>query len=84
MASPRRQRSSWRASVWFYVFMGVIILIGFAVNLMSGLFIRQRRHRIFSLVIAALDCLQIPFGTALGVFTIIVLSRESVRGLYPP
>ncbi|HVV71691.1 MAG TPA: hypothetical protein VHI52_09360 [Verrucomicrobiae bacterium] len=68
--------------VWLYVFMGIIILVGFAVNLMSGLFIRQRRHRVFSLVIAALDCLQIPFGTALGVFTIVVLSRESIRGLY--
>lgn len=69
--------------VWFYVFMGVIIVIGFALNLMSGIFIRQRRHRIFSLVIAGLDCLQIPFGTALGVFTIVVLSRESVRQMYP-
>jgi hypothetical protein len=34
------------------------------------------------LIIAVLNCLQIPFGTALGVFTIIVLSRDSVRELY--
>ncbi len=30
----------------------------------------------FSIVVAGLDCFQIPFGTALGVFTIIVLSRK--------
>jgi hypothetical protein len=36
----------------------------------------------FSLVIAGLNCIQIPFGTALGVFTIIVLLRDSVREAY--
>ncbi|MCX6922874.1 MAG: hypothetical protein NT154_06635 [Verrucomicrobia bacterium] len=36
----------------------------------------------FSLMIGGLNCLQIPFGSALGVFTIIVLSRDSVRDLY--
>lgn len=31
---------------------------------------------------AAILCMFIPFGTILGVFTLIVLSRESVRQLY--
>jgi hypothetical protein len=70
------------AFVWFYLFMGVILLLGFVLNVMSAVFIWQQRHRIFSLVVAALDCFQIPFGTALGVFTIVVLSRESVRQQY--
>jgi hypothetical protein len=70
------------AFVWFYVFMGVILLTALVLNVLSGLFLRQKRHRVFSLIIGALDCLQIPFGTALGVFTIIVLGRESVRDLY--
>ncbi len=68
--------------VWFYVFMGALLLLGLVLNVLSGLFLRQRRHRIFSLVIAGLNCLQIPFGTALGVFTILVLSRPSVCQLY--
>lgn len=70
------------AFVWFYVFMGGILLTGLVLNVLSGLFLRQKRHRVFSLVIGGLNCLQIPFGTALGVFTIIVLGRESVRGMY--
>jgi hypothetical protein len=70
------------AFVWFYVFMGVILLTGLVLNVLSGLFLRQKRHRVFSLVIGGLNCLQIPFGTALGVFTIVVLGRESVRELY--
>jgi hypothetical protein len=52
-------------------------------NLLSGLFLRRRRHRTFSLVGGGLNCLQIPFGAVSdrlwGVFTIIVLSRPSVR-----
>jgi hypothetical protein len=68
--------------VWFYVFGGVILLAGLVLNVLSGIFLLRRRHRLFSLIIGALNCLQIPFGTALGVFTIIVLSRDSVRELY--
>ena len=30
---------------------------------------------------ACIECLFIPFGTILGVFTIVVLSRESVLGI---
>jgi len=49
---------------------------------LSGFFLLKKRNRGFSLIIGGLNCLQIPFGTALGVFTIIVLSRDSVRQMY--
>ncbi|MDB6020061.1 MAG: hypothetical protein JWR19_4550 [Pedosphaera sp.] len=68
--------------IWFYIFMGTLFASAGALNLLSGLFLRQRRHRTFSIVVGALNCLQIPFGTALGVFTLIVLSRNSVRAAY--
>ena len=70
------------AFVWFYLFMGVLLLAALVLNVLSGLFLWRRQHRVFSLVIGGLNCLQIPFGTALGVFTILVLSRDSVRELY--
>jgi hypothetical protein len=70
------------AFIWFYLFMGVLLLTGLVLNVLSGLFLLQKRNRVFSLIIGGLNCLQIPFGTALGVFTIIVLSRDSVRELY--
>jgi hypothetical protein len=62
--------------------MGVLILIAFVVNVLSGFFLLQKRNRLFSLIVGGVNCLQIPFGTALGAFTILVLSRESVRQLY--
>ncbi|HVU37340.1 MAG TPA: hypothetical protein VHC95_03330 [Opitutales bacterium] len=67
---------------WFYVFMGLYFVVSMVLNVGSGLFLRQRSHRLFSQVTAGLNCLHFPFGTALGVFTFIVLSRDSVRTLY--
>jgi outer membrane lipoprotein-sorting protein len=70
------------AFIWFYLFFGVLLLTGLVLNVLSGLFLLQKRHRVFSLVIGGLNCFQIPFGTALGVFTILVLTRDSLRQLY--
>src|SRR5262249_46148629 len=70
------------AFIWFYLFMGALFLLGLIPNVLSGIFLWQRKNRLFSLIIAGIDCLQIPLGTALGVCTILVLSRESVRSLY--
>jgi len=70
------------AFIWFYLFFGVLLLTGLVLNVLSGFFLLQKRNRVFSLIIGGLNCLQIPFGTALGVFTILVLSRDSVRQLY--
>jgi hypothetical protein len=62
---------------------GLLFAWGLATCLfLSGRFMSARRHQTFSIVVAAISCLQIPFGTVLGVFTLIVLSRQSVRALY--
>jgi hypothetical protein len=36
----------------------------------------------FCLVMGGVECLFMPFGTVLGVFTIIVLMREPVKQLF--
>jgi hypothetical protein len=68
--------------IWFYVVMGLMLVTGAVLNILSGLFLRRQTHRVFSLVVAGLDCIQIPFGTVLGVFTIVVLTRDSVCRWY--
>jgi hypothetical protein len=68
--------------VWFYVLFGVMLAAAAVLNFFSGLFLLRRRHRIFSFVVAVLDCLQVPFGTVLGVLTLLVLMRDSVRQAY--
>lgn len=73
------------AGIFFILMGGFFVLLGWAIaicTVISGRFLARRKHRVFSFVIAAILCLFIPFGTVLGVFTIIVLSRDSVRALY--
>lgn len=66
----------------FYVILGTVLGLAILVNVLSGVFLRQRKHRVFSIIVASINCLQIPLGTTLGVFTLIVLLRESVRQSY--
>jgi len=67
---------------WFYLVFGVWFFASGVLNVISGLCLRAKKHRTFSLIVAAINCLHIPLGTVLGVFTIIVLIRDSVRELY--
>lgn len=68
--------------VWIYLLMAVIFVAMGAMNIMSGMFLRKKKNKMFSMVVAGINCLQFPFGTALGVFTIIVLQRASVGLAY--
>ena len=71
---------------WIFAVLGsVLFLIGLSMAiciLIAGRSLALRKRYSFALVMACIECLFIPFGTILGVFTIVVLSRESVRGLF--
>ncbi len=71
---------------WLWIAMTVFTLVivgGLAVlKIMAGFWVRDRTHRVGTMVAAALSCLEIPYGTAIGVFTLVVLARPSVAALY--
>jgi hypothetical protein len=48
----------------------------------AGLCLSRRRRPTFCMIIAAINCIFVPIGTVLGVFTILVLSRPSVKELF--
>ena len=48
----------------------------------AGNNLRSQKNHTFCLVTAAVCCMFAPFGTVLGVFTIIVLIRPSVKELF--
>jgi hypothetical protein len=69
----------------FAVFGSLLFVIGIVMAiciLIAGRSLALHKRYSFALVIACIECLFIPFGTILGVFTIVALSRESVRGLF--
>ncbi len=61
------------------IFLG---LTGAAMLVKAGRNLQNREQHTFCLVIAGLCCMFAPFGTVLGVFTIIVLIRPSVKELF--
>ena len=71
---------------WIFVILAVtFITLGWilaALILTTGRFLARRKHYQFCLVMAGIECLFMPFGTVLGVFTILVLVRESVKPLF--
>jgi hypothetical protein len=75
-----------RIFAWFFIAMGSALLLGgltFSVCLAcAGRALAQREHYTFCLVMAAIACAVFPFGTILGVFTIIVLQKPPVRALF--
>ena len=73
---------------WLFAAIGfalMLLCVAVAVlQALAGFWIRRHRHRLASMVIAAVTCLGIPYGTLLGVCTFIVLSRASVASRYRP
>ncbi|MDJ0671770.1 MAG: hypothetical protein DWQ53_23750 [Microcystis flos-aquae DF17] len=88
MRNPARERSrNLNREVWESpsVYGGEDVKLGevFAIaTIVSGRFLKRRQRYWFSFVMACILCLFTPLGTILGVFTIIVLSRQSVKELY--
>jgi hypothetical protein len=71
---------------WIFAVLGsVLFVIGIAMAiciLIAGRCLSRHRCYSFALVMACIECLFVPFGTILGVFTIIALSRESVKAFF--
>jgi len=71
---------------WIFIAFGsALFLVGIALAtciLITGRSIAHWKHYWFSFVMACIECIFMPFGTVLGVFTIIVLARESVKRLF--
>ena len=71
---------------WFFIgFASLFILTGLTFSgfvVAAGRFLQERRNYMFCLVVAGVMCIFAPFGTVLGVLTIVVLMRESVRELF--
>ena len=67
----------------FLMWILILLFLTFGVlQIFSGDYIRNKRHRIFSFVVGIVQLIEIPYGTILGIMTILVLSRSSVKGKY--
>ncbi len=63
------------------IFGGVFFLIAISLalaKLWTARCIKRRQSRLFCMAVAGVSCLGIPYGTALGICTFLVLGRRSV------
>jgi hypothetical protein len=63
----------------FFILLGWIFA-GFLAY--AGKCLARRKRYTFCLVMGGIACIFMPFGTILGIFTILVLSRPSVKALF--
>jgi hypothetical protein len=85
MASPGSPPPPPAFGAIFIVFGSMILLFAWglaACLIAAGVCLTRRRRHTFCVIIAALSCLWMPFGTILGVFTLVVLNRASVKALF--
>jgi hypothetical protein len=73
---------------WFFGLFGAAFFIAMAtlatLKFLAAHRLKARRSRTLCMVAAGLTCFEIPYGTALGVWTLLVLSRPSVARLFEP
>jgi hypothetical protein len=71
---------------WVFVVFAILwIACGFALATciaFAGKCLKLRRNYRFCFVVACVSCVFMPIGTILGVFTILVLSRPSVKSAF--
>jgi hypothetical protein len=71
---------------WFFiVFASVFIIGGWALSICSfyaGRFLKEHRNYTFCFVMSCINCVMMPFGTVLGVFSILILTRDSVKNIF--
>jgi len=71
---------------WLFIGLGsIFIILGFTLaicNFLAGKYLKQQSKYTFCFVMAVINCMFAPLGTVLGVFTIIVLLRDSVKPLF--
>jgi hypothetical protein len=71
---------------WIFIIAGTIfILLGWSLAvcmIIAGKKLKSRTSRTFCMVIAGIECMFMPFGTVLGIFTLITLNKESVKALF--
>lgn len=75
-----------RMAGWIFIAIGaVVIFCGVTLGAFiayAGRCLAQRRRHTLCMVVAAISCLCMPLGTVLGVFTLIVLLRPSVKAAF--
>jgi len=83
LATPPSAEAPPPAVGWAFIWTGIVgVALGWAyaaLVFVAGRFIAAQRGYVYVLVVSVLNLLFTPLGTVLGVFTLVVLARSSVK-----
>ncbi len=75
-------QSALDALIWLYISVGVASLIAGILNIMSGLGLLKFRWKAVIYATSAFNCLNIPLGLVLAIFTFLNLAKPEVSKLF--
>lgn len=87
-ASPTSKNAQAPPAIMFRIFAGVIgliIICGWVLDALTayaGHCIKKRKHKVFIYVMAGINCIWIPYGTLLGIATILVFQWPEVQAQF--
>jgi hypothetical protein len=71
---------------WIFIIVAAVLIVTgltlATLTFIAGRCLSARRHYGYCFVVGCIECIMMPFGTVLGVFTIITLNRESAKALF--
>lgn len=70
-------------SIFILISVGMLLMVTI-LELIAARSIQTRSRHKLCIVVAGINCLFMPLGTILGVFTLIVLLRPSVQTMFEP
>jgi len=71
--------------VMFILIPAALILAGWAFSIciaIAGRFLQTRKHHTYCLVMGGVETVFFPFGTALGIFTLLLITKPEVKELF--
>jgi len=71
---------------WIFLGVGAFAMIfglSFAAMVvLAGRYLSRRIHHTFCIAVAAVSCLFMPFGTVLGIFTLVTIMKPEAEALF--
>jgi len=77
-SAPPPSFVSWIMGLFGAAFAG-FAAVAATLKLLTAIRLKERRSRVMCLIAAGLSCMEMPYGTVLGIWTFMVLGRASVR-----
>jgi uncharacterized BrkB/YihY/UPF0761 family membrane protein len=68
--------------LWLAIVVTIILLVDIVFQILTAIYLPQKKHWWVCFTGGILNCLSMPFGTLIGVCTLIVLTRSSVENQF--